>query len=48
MIVNLRLVLLILAVACLVMAAVRVPSGSRVDLIALGLALFVLAQLLVA
>lgn len=44
MIVSVRMVLMILALVCFILSAVRVPS-QRVELLSLGLAFYVLAQL---
>ena len=41
-----RTILLVVAFVLLVMAALNVPSGSRVNLLAAGLAVWVLAILL--
>ncbi len=47
MILNIRTILMLLAMLCFIMAAVRY-SPPRVELIALGLALYTLAQIAVA
>jgi hypothetical protein len=41
--ITLKLVLFILAFVCLALAAVNVPAAPRVNLLALGLALWLLA-----
>jgi hypothetical protein len=44
----LRLILLILAFVCFLLAAVGVPTNGRVNLVALGLASWTLALLIVS
>jgi hypothetical protein len=43
-IITVRMVLILLALVCFILSAVRVPS-QRVELLSLGLAFYVLAQL---
>ena len=47
MVVNLRFVLLLLALVVLTMAALNVNAGNRINLIGAGLALLVLSMLIV-
>jgi hypothetical protein len=46
MLVNLRMILILLTLICFILSAVRVPS-QRVELLSLGLAFYVMAQLAV-